>query len=124
MPTDLAILQALHHQAVAPVPLRLLAERCGLPPERMALRMRSLVSLGYVDCVRGAQDDAYVLGPVIGTWPRPVQLDPTEESAQGPNLGRLALVFGGSGTPLVGPPAVYTQVNAPAAPEGARLLGA
>jgi DNA-binding IclR family transcriptional regulator len=62
MLSDLTILRALHEQAPTPVSARLLAEQYGLPLEDLTTRMRSLVSLHYVDCVSGAQDDAYVLG--------------------------------------------------------------
>lgn len=62
MLSDLTILRTLHEQAPAPVSARLLAEQYGLPLEDLTLRMRSLVSLRYVDSVPGPSDDAYVLG--------------------------------------------------------------
>jgi DNA-binding IclR family transcriptional regulator len=61
MPSDMTILRALHEQAPAPVSARLLAERYRVSVEELTTRMRSLVSLGYVECVPGAQDDAYLL---------------------------------------------------------------
>jgi len=63
MPSDLDILRVLHEQGPAAVPLLELAERSGLPPDRMAVRMKSLVSLGYVASVQGAEHAAYARAP-------------------------------------------------------------
>jgi hypothetical protein len=63
MPSDLDILRVLHEHGPAPVPLLELAERSGLAPDRMAVRMKSLVSLGYVVSVQGAEHAAYARAP-------------------------------------------------------------
>jgi hypothetical protein len=68
MQTDLDILRALEERAPAPVPACELAEISGVPLERLPTRMKSLVSLRYVDCVSGDGADLYALAP-SDTWP-------------------------------------------------------
>ncbi|HEV8638501.1 MAG TPA: hypothetical protein VG370_30165 [Chloroflexota bacterium] len=63
MPTDLKILQTLQECGPAPVPVFLLAERSGLPVDRMTLRMKSLVSLRYVERLAVAEAEAYAPAP-------------------------------------------------------------
>ena len=53
-PTDLEILRALRERAPAPVPVLKLAELFGLPIDGVAARMRSLVTLRYVELLDGA----------------------------------------------------------------------
>jgi hypothetical protein len=80
--SDLTILQVLRLRAPAPVPAALLAEELGLLPEHVGIRMKSLVSLGYVECVPGAKDDAYALGAAFGADPVGVAPDTDDESPQ------------------------------------------
>jgi hypothetical protein len=54
MQTDRDILRAIRERAPAPVIAGELAETCGIPMERVEVRMRSLVSLHYVDLIAGA----------------------------------------------------------------------
>jgi DNA-binding transcriptional ArsR family regulator len=63
VPTDLDILRALHERRSAPVTASELAEASGMPFERVATRMKSLVSLRYVTCISDGGDALYALGP-------------------------------------------------------------
>jgi hypothetical protein len=53
MQTDLHILRALREHAPAPLTGLELAETSGVPPECLEMRMRSLLSLRYVELVAG-----------------------------------------------------------------------
>jgi DNA-binding Lrp family transcriptional regulator len=61
MPTDRDILAALHERAPEAMPAADLAVRTGLPSDRILVRMKSLVSLGYVARVHQPVDVGYVL---------------------------------------------------------------
>ena len=63
MLTDLEILRTLEECGPAPMPVFLLAERSGLPVDRMTLRMKSLVSLRYVERLAIAEAESYALAP-------------------------------------------------------------
>jgi hypothetical protein len=60
--SDLTIVGVLRDNAPTPVPAHLLAKEHELTVEELTLRMKSLVSLRYVDYVPGTKGDAYVLG--------------------------------------------------------------
>jgi DNA-binding IclR family transcriptional regulator len=62
-PTDLDVLRALADSPDQPQFAETLAARIGIPATGIPVRLRSLVSLGYVDCLLAgtAQADGYTL---------------------------------------------------------------
>jgi hypothetical protein len=63
VPTDLDILRALREHESAPMTASELAGASRMPVERVATRMKSLVSLRYVTCVSDSGDALYALRP-------------------------------------------------------------
>jgi DNA-binding transcriptional ArsR family regulator len=63
VPTDLDILRALRDRESAPLTASELAEASGMPVERVAIRMKSLVSLRYVTRVSDGGDALYAVRP-------------------------------------------------------------
>jgi DNA-binding IclR family transcriptional regulator len=93
VPSDLEILIALRERAPAPMSVAELAERCGLAPERVSMRMRSLISLRWVECRRGAKDEAYALATAV-SWP-------SEAAAPAAGLAGVPLSLAARRTQLV-----------------------
>lgn len=71
MQTDGDILRALRERSPAPVSAGELAESSGIPLECIAMRMKSLVSLRYVDRLSGDGAEEYALAPGAD-WPSDV----------------------------------------------------